>query len=178
MINEHQGQWGLQTINNAFTISVYIKIEYTFPVLLILVVYLGHTVITQSEIIPLVWALHVPEICLNNSVAELYLIYKNGLLLWFSFNECIANQCHGHHKQEVAGVHKMQVDEGTLTLKAILQTTHQCWLDNILIFNMNKRKQHALPPHVYHGSLHTKFRNFLSCKHKVWVRNEFHMYRL
>jgi hypothetical protein len=59
----------------------------------------------------------VPKICIKNSTAELYLIYKNGFLLWFSFNECITNQCHGHHKQEVAGVHKMQVDERTLILK-------------------------------------------------------------
>jgi hypothetical protein len=33
----------------------------------------------------------------------------------------------------------MQVDEGTLTLKAILQTIYQGWLGNILIFNTNTK---------------------------------------
>jgi len=54
----------------------------------------------------------------------LYLVYKNVFLLWFSLNERIAHQSHGHHEQEVTGVNKMQVDDRTVTLKNILQATY------------------------------------------------------
>lgn len=36
---------------------------------------------------------------------------------WTPFNDCIAEHSDDHDKQEVAGVHQVQVDEGAVVLR-------------------------------------------------------------